>query len=689
MISSPDVHADTWARCLALLSASGSSAASRHLEGARLLAYLPDEKTYQIEVPDPDSAEWLAERAAPQLTRYLCGLSNDWDLAIRFVTAQDSPPGGLPSFNIDSLEEEIAEPVSLALQRQGIREIVMTPERVISIPKYLLRWLPYTQPGLILLWIALYQIHYLKSAGKRSLDRQQPIATTYEEMARWSGLSLITVKRLFKDPQGMAWFLERGPNQYVSRGGKVCPQLSLRLQPLGLTPGDAHDLGGWLLAHRLIEDPESCLKQALASQPRDLLSYPLRLPQEGDPASAACAPGVHDLVLNLLGGNLPSVVLPLIEALSAHLGLSGSGDRFSTVSWYFMQKSVPLLGDSLAVLVLFCRSLTYQHAASGISRSDFWIKGGPDTIAALAQVKRDRVLDWFKPCRSGDGPLTERSAAELHNRAQKHAQLEQFISRLESRKTGPNQLDWRLHSTLIEPATPTDELAMQLAGQILSAARQAGQLSEIQAWAEKWAGCFDTHADPTLVDLILTSLPAGCFDTINGIWSGCFDTHAGDSTGCFETLLKILSEFKDTLQTNIPEEAPDTAPPPAAAGLSWMADLKEWDVTRLASLVKHRPRRQALLESDSGVPFMAHLLESCADPSVQMPLNLALTRLQDDPSGPGGAARRLAELPPSRLLELIRVTLEWGGEPDDLDWQSLFGGRPARVRLLAGVLGGG
>ncbi|MCE1255311.1 MAG: hypothetical protein LWX83_17405, partial [Anaerolineae bacterium] len=406
-MNTADSYGRIWDNCLMLLEQSGNNnGASRLLKNTRLLRFSPEDKTFIIRTPDPASAEWLADRAAPQLTRYLCGLTNDWDVQVAFVPEEPeallNPPGkATPELKPSGIP---GETLRLVWVHKSAREIVLQPERVLSLPRYLLRWLPYASPAAILLWIALYQIHYLKTGGKRGTERERSIDTGYEEMARWSGLSLITVKRLFKDHQKIDWFLERGPNRYVTRpDGSVRPQLNIRMRAPGLTPGDSADLSRWLVEHDFIQDPEACLKLALSLHPREILVYPLRLPAAGDQAVNGPAPDVAEVLAGLLGKALNPPLLILAESLATHLGLSGGGDRFLTVSWYFMQKNVALLGDSLAVFILFCRSLIYHHAASGVTRNDFWLSGGAESIAALAGVKRDRVMDWFKPGQAGGG----------------------------------------------------------------------------------------------------------------------------------------------------------------------------------------------------------------------------------------------------------------------------------------------
>ena len=258
-----------WDDTLKIFEQSGNvTGVIRPLKSARFKFFSPDDKTFYIETNDIFNAELLSDRATVQLTRILQGFTDNLDYLIKFIPP-DSP-------TITEYAEIPAAPpteklINLTWVHNSIRDIVLQPEKVMSIPRYLFRWMPYTSPSAILLWISLYQIYYLKNSGKRIFDRDQSINTTYDEMSRWSGLSAITIKRMFKDGDKIKWFLNRGQNQYVTRpDGSVRPQLNIRFMKPGLTPGDASDLSNWLLAHNMISNPEECLKLALSKQPRDI-----------------------------------------------------------------------------------------------------------------------------------------------------------------------------------------------------------------------------------------------------------------------------------------------------------------------------------------------------------------------------------------------------------------------------------
>jgi len=189
--------------------------------------------------------------------------------------------------------------------------------------------------------------------------------------------------------------------------------------------------------------------------------------------------------------------------------------------------------------------------------------------------------------------------------------------------------------------------------------------------------------------LILTSLPAGCFDPVTQTLSGCFDPHGDLHSGCFETLLKILSEFKDTLLIENPPARPDTAGLTNAAAETFTDSAGGWNINRLAELVKSREKRQMLLQSASTRPFLSQLLAAAGDEAVDKPVNFALVLLAENPGGAAGSCSRLAELPPQRLFELIQASLARQNDELDGDWKSVFAGKPARVRLLAHLLGMG
>ena len=111
---------------------------------------------------------------------------------------------------------------------------------------------------------------------------------------------------------------------------------------------------------------------------------------------------------------------------------------------------------------------------------------------------------------------------------------------------------------------------------------------------------------------------------------------------------------------------------------------------RVDVLLKRAGEKQRLLlekQEKGAVPFVSWLIHGAANPRIQSPYSLAISKLVETPRvGAGGACERLAALPPEQLVRMIQQQLSFS-RPCNQDWEITLGkSGPDRVRLLADLL---
>jgi hypothetical protein len=88
----------------------------------------------------------------------------------------------------------------------------------------------------------------------------------------------------------------------------------------------------FLLAHGIQDSPQSALQLAVDANPKDILHYPARLPQEEFDKMIPHYQTVQDVIRELIGHRLDGELGTLADQLADRL--LGQGD-FILVTWYF------------------------------------------------------------------------------------------------------------------------------------------------------------------------------------------------------------------------------------------------------------------------------------------------------------------------------------------------------------------
>ena len=92
---------------------------------------------------------------------------------------------------------------------QTLRQVVVQDQRKVILPAYLLRYTPFTSPNLILLRVALSQIHFLHQAGTSDEDEfdRRTVTARMNEIQRWSSFSRTSIYRLLHEDPRSRWLV--------------------------------------------------------------------------------------------------------------------------------------------------------------------------------------------------------------------------------------------------------------------------------------------------------------------------------------------------------------------------------------------------------------------------------------------------------------------------------------------------
>jgi len=658
--------------------------------------------TFVIGAPNAENRDWLESRLTSTVERFLVGVMAR-EVSVRFVVVESKPGDDEEDEASDSsLAWDVAptnlpgamdnDPVvtDLDVQAASLRNSVIEPWRVVRLPVYTLRWLPYVGAQTIFLVLALWQEHYLASFGKEKKGNNR-VAIRAERICQWAGISRAQFFRLLQSDHALKWFVRKieTAHEVDKKSGKVKKSSNkYELLENPLTPGDAEDLKAYLTSHGIKENPEPALLAAVNISPDEILQFPVRQPPLDFPKMTPTHLTVTKVVQDLIGHRLHGDCLNLAEQLSERITAQG---EFILVSWYFLKNWLPILGPDAAMFILVLRNLCYFNDETGELRDEVWIDGGYAAIAARLGINNARLVSqWlgaFFERKKTKEDLSARTRAEFHRRKVLQEQIGLFVQRVDHRINANGNFSWKFKIQRADPLVPLQRVVMQAAIDLVIAAENRDVLNELFNWQGQLANdCFETVNTGSLVDLRLSCLTVNCSATLRELMDGCFATFDGDFKDCFETLLKILKYFKDSQNDKIPANSQDSAAKnnPVVAAVDAQGN---WSLEKLLARADVKNRSTLLSSETNALPFVSWIIYGVSQPSIQNPYSLAIASLKNNPRvSAGGASERLAALPPSKLLQLI-VEAQQLFPPSEPNWRMLFASLPKeRIQLLADIL---
>ncbi len=347
------------------------------LAAARPVAY--DGQVLVVAVPDAATRDWLADRLRSTLERLLRGALDETVQTVfvvgetnalslprqaaltaapsvapsgTVVPQEEAPPAGGPAEASGTIVPQPARraPPRLDLHAVSLRlrDVIQQPQRIVFLPGYFLRWLPYIGTRAAWLYVALRQTYYLQSQNRAPRIRPGgAVEVSRTTLAHWSHLTPRTINNILNQ-QLLAPLVQVERDRHRD-AHRQAPNRYIFTADLPLTPADFASLWGFLEAHGLQDDPLAALAAALQEPAARFFA-----PQQGPPPPTA--PSLRDALAARLAADLPTETLTkalgMAELLESTL-LEAAGKLF--IPWYFIEHHLPRLGHTAAWLYLAAR----------------------------------------------------------------------------------------------------------------------------------------------------------------------------------------------------------------------------------------------------------------------------------------------------------------------------------------------
>lgn len=645
---------------------------------------------------NPYGRDWLDSRLKSTIQRLLQGILSQ-PVTVQFIVLNEFLDQDVDEDLDEEMQVQEGENKAFYLQvlHESVRGVLIEPERVVKLPVYFLRWLPYVDAEILFLVLALRQEHYITTGGKGNASGK--VAARAERVCQWAGISRAQFFRLMQPESGFAWFGKKSETDYevdkhTGRAKKSPNKYTLFGIPI--TPGDAEDLKLYLLEQGIRENPKAALLTALSAQPRDILKYPVRV-SAGEPSSFLPKKlSIQDVVRDAAGQKLTPEVMELADRLSDHLLIP---NEFVLVSWYFLRYWLPLLGADAAMLIFILRNACYFNETTGEMRDEVWVEGGYVTLAQRLGVENPRLISHWFPAAIERGRqkenLTRSTQKEVDRRVQFQDRMGSFAQRIDHKTGEDGNYCWKFKVKRNDPLIPEHELLYQQLAQLVSDLDQDGLLDELMDRVEAITDdCFETVKNHSTIVLRRSKFLNDCSETLRTRLNGCFETLKIEREDCFETLLKILKGFKDSFFEKDSTSNQDSLPSARERRLVQVvaevtSSENEWRLDVMLSKASEKQRSLLQKQERNAVAFVSWLIQGVSNPRIQNPYSLAIAKLVESPQkGVGGACERLAALPPERLVALIQQRLSLS-RPSNKDWEIILGETSLdRLRLLADFL---
>ncbi len=583
----------------------------------------------------------------------------------------------------------------------SISDAIINPERIVALPTYLLRFVPFVSAAPVLIATALRQAFYFSSredgASQLYPKTGNDVTIDVQSILRMLGNCISRAKffRIFKNGQ-MDWFVERADpaHQFVDGQIRRLPN-TYHYRGQLLTPGDAEDLGAWLLSQGLHAQPTAVLTRALNTPRSQILAFPYRLP-----TVPMCTPlearSVHQVVSQLLNSpRLDPTLSGLCDRLSSHLIRPES---FLAIPWYWFTNVLPELGDDLGMLYLMSKNCCYIDWARGQDRNHFWVVGGLETlqgwIGSETLPKRIPHATKSKRGRPRTGQIQPESQYTRDWRAANRELASQYLLRTATRKT-ESGTDWQLRVSEVQltaqdetlrhaisaflhalPAPLTEETLAVFAS---NSQIQALMLTQSKTKTERLCHFETLENEGICQNETLNPLEICHFDTLVDALNSYFETMVAAGICQFDTILNILFKIKHSLTDHQKSLQPHT-PAPKTVSVSVdgkgsgehsavphetsyaenanstlvREDLKniQWDYDKLLATANSTLKNR-ILGANLQQAFLSWLIEASLSVGVHSPLSLAISRTLETHQPASLPAQRLAQLPASALADLV------------------------------------
>lgn len=654
------------------------------------------------------SRDWLESRLTTTLSRLITGILGK-PTKIQFVVISEREIREEDSESDQQADDspEVSQPSEeLKIQdiTRDLHTILVQPDKVVAVPKYLLRWLPLIGPDLFWMVIAFRQARFLNTINS---NRNKAFTACAEEIYRWCAMSRATFWRNL-DREELAWFIERLPqtgwglNTETGRAKQNPNRYRIEVD-IPVTPMDAAALRDYLVAHDFHRSPIEALTAALNAPIRDILAFPSPRPSSEQRVIKPCFRTVQNIVAELLenGSSLQSLADKELQDLCTQLSekLLRPLETFQ-LSWYFLEEWLPALGAGPAALVAVLRSYGYYNAITGELRDEIWIDGGYEELAQILGLTRVKTLVEWLPSTINHGKqidtLTAKARQEKDRIETLRKNLAKFLQRSDYR-IGKTGYAYKFKVKLdAEPLSEKDDAIQSFIQAIFDQSQKNAITSNFVQWlhlcdfdqlakqaAKQIGSGFETLLSNPVPDLRLSTGESSGFETLKPILSSGFETLKQAQVPVLR-LFKVLSGLR-TLK-------PILELPTSTVQSEQEVEGAEWKLEPLLAInhVNQKKRDVLLKQETSGKPFVSWLIYAASErgEAIKDPISVAISKLLENPGeGAGGTFDRLADLLDEQLLDLIWDELHLN-RPSNRDWRQVMEMAPRnRIRQLGEQLG--
>ena len=598
---------------------------------------------FSIGVRNAYSRDWLESRLTSTVTRLLMGIMNQ-EVSVSFLV--DEPVLDDETEQDDELEEDNTQDELAQVEvvhKLRYDEIVL-PERVVAIPGYFSSLVPEIGARNAWLYVGWRQAVW---DGQRQESGSKSRRIPVRHVIRFSGLSRRTFFRAIEDEstwQALSGLVERSDEKPLWAKGRDkrahrLPNHYTVHMTLPLSQADAASVFEWL-ENRLHEGLSllDALKQANVHQDLvgEILS-PVGSPALERSKDVPRSVMVITKLVSGLDGDLPADLMGAAEALHRRIT-----SAFGTIlmTHYFLETVIPnsALTPAQAWLIAMLRDRCYVSQETGEVRDEVLVRGGYGELADWLGLNRSKTIwEWIRDVK---GPV---SAFLCILPDQERDEVDSVRIRV------------RLEEPVFDGANGTIGMA---------------RMTPVH-------GADDTHKDGANGTHTMAQLAP--LEGANGTlswreWHGL--KHLNTSQKPQE---RITPTTKDSLVAAVPSS---------------------WVLRKILVLSRVHPKvtKDLLAKNASVKAFVSWLLYafSPAGEGIQNPLAYVLASLREDPDrGPGNPYDQLADLPPAKLVQLVRWSVRRAARKYDFQvedsgnetWDKAMGISERHGVLLAILLG--
>jgi hypothetical protein len=621
--------------------------------------------------------------AEPKTYAKLCQYYPLLDTLVQDVTGKRLKLSLRSSVPMGTLNQDSETVYNIDSGASNVAEAIISPESIVAIPAYLLRFVPYVGSGAVLIATALRQAFY-RASREHGADQLYPkagdaVSIDVNTLLNMLGnvISRATFFRIFKSGN-MDWFVRRAEPVHRFVDGKVtrAPN-TYTYRGMLLTPGDAQDLFTWFQANLANYEPSELLTYALECSRSQILTFPYKTPEVTGAQRFVVATSVHEVFQAACElSKISSTQAALCDRLAAHLIRPES---FLAVPWYWFHSVLPELGSDLGMLYLMSRNCCYVDWAHGNDRNTFWVQGGLTTLQKwIGSETLPKRIPQLKPSARGRPRKKEINSQSEYTRNWRETKRElasQYLCRITTR---PSEMgsDWLLRVNEVQ-LTPADEI---LQGAIYSFLLEPDQSMTPQTWqaftknqilytlllrAARYSPQRLCHFE-TLVragicqNETLDATLISHFDTLVDNLNCHFETLVAADICQFETIIKILYKLKDTKFLFEDNQLPDTAFSSDNLDIN-NNQVGGEDISFTIGIAAILDRINPILRSQirelhAENNLLSWLIYGSLTPEIRNPLSFAVSRTLETRMDAGGPAARLASLPPHELVSLLLRT---------------------------------